>query len=115
MSLSRERLARNQVIFREVNERLRTIADAAPDGKANYLCECTDVHCTRRIELRLFEYEEVRARGNCFFIVPGHDRPDVERIVDETGRYVVVEKIVPVDDAEIRVLTSPHEPWPDEL
>jgi hypothetical protein len=111
MPLSSQRLARNQVIFREVNERLRALADGVPDGKADYLCECSDVHCTEKIELKLFEYESVRARPKTFFIVAGHERLDVERIVDELESYIVVEKIVPLDETATQALTSTDEKW----
>ena len=113
MPLSKERLARNQAIFREVNERLRGMAEAERDGKADYICECSDVECTATIELMLFEYEAVRARAKTFFIVPGHERLEVERIVDETARYMVVEKTVPVDDANTASVVDEEKPWPD--
>jgi hypothetical protein len=111
MPLSSQRLARNQVIFREVNERLREMAAAVPDGKADYVCECSDVDCATKIELRLFEYESVRARPKTFFIVPGHERLEVERIVDELVSYTVVEKIVPLDETAVQALTSTDETW----
>jgi hypothetical protein len=110
--LSLQRLARNQVIFREVNERLRGLADAVPDGTTEYLCECSNTDCVEKIELRLFEYEAVRARPKMFFIRPGHERPEVERLVEENGRYVVVEKIVPLDEVTTRALTSTDEARP---
>ena len=112
MTLSKHRLVRNQVIFREVNERLRTMADAVPDGKADYVCECSSVDCTDKIELRLYEYEAVRARSKAFFIVDGHERLEVERIIDRNDHYIIVEKIVPIDDVAIRTLTPAAEPWP---
>jgi hypothetical protein len=111
MPLSSQRLARNQVIFREVNERLRAMADAVPDGKAGYLCECGDVNCTKKIELWRFEYEAVRARPNSFFVAPGHQKLEVERVVDELGLYLVVEKIVPLDETAIQALTFTDDTW----
>jgi len=111
MPLSSQRLARNQVIFREVNERLRALADAVPDGTTDYLCECGDVECTDKIELRLLEYESVRARPWTFFIVPGHERLEVERIVNELASYMVVEKIVSLDETATQALTSTDEKW----
>jgi hypothetical protein len=111
MPLSSRRLGRNQVIFREVNERLRGLADAVPDGKADYLCECSDVDCTEKIELRPLEYESVRARPKAFFILPGHETLEVERVVDELDSYVVVEKIVPLDETATQALTSTDEKW----
>jgi hypothetical protein len=116
MPLSRERLARNQVIFREVNERLREIADAVPDGTADYLCECSDVHCTDKIELRLFEYEAVRARNDCFFIEPGHERLEVEEVLDQNERYAIVRKIVPLDEVTTPAVAADAGTWrSDEL
>jgi hypothetical protein len=69
------------------------MADAVPDGKAGYLCECGDVH------------------PNSFFVVPGHEKLEVERVVDELGLYLVVEKIVPLDETAIQALTSTDETW----
>ncbi|MGH3043878.1 MAG: hypothetical protein ACRDM2_04045 [Gaiellaceae bacterium] len=111
MPLSTQRLVRNQVIFREVNERLRGLADGVPDGHTDYLCECSDVSCTVKIELRFSEYEAVRARPRTFFIVPGHERLEVDRVVDGNERYTIVEKIVPLDDAATRALTTTDETW----
>ena len=111
MPLSSQRLVRNQVIFREVNERLRALAAAVPDGTTDYLCECSDVQCTDRIELRLLEYESVRARPKSFFVVAGHEQLEVERVTDELDSYVVVEKIVPLDETATQALTSTDEKW----
>jgi hypothetical protein len=111
--LSAQRLARNQVIFREVNDRLRALADAGPDGEAEYICECSNVRCTNTIVLQLFEYEAVRARPKMFFIAPGHERLELERVVDELDRYAIVEKVVPLDGAAVRALTSTDEPRSD--
>jgi hypothetical protein len=99
MPLSSQRLARNQVIFREVNERLRELADGAPDGKADYVCECSDVQCAQKIELK------------SFFIVPGHERLEMERVVDELKSYMIVEKIVPLDETATQALVSTDEKW----
>jgi hypothetical protein len=114
MTLSRERLARNQIIFRDVNERLRTIADALPDGMADYLCECSDVHCTDKIGLRLSEYEAVRAQRDCFFIEPGHERPEVEEVVDQNERYAIVRKFVPIDQVMTRSVATGAGAWPSD-
>lgn len=113
MPLSAQRLARNQVIFREVNERLRGLADAAPDGRAEYICECSNVHCTEKVELKVHEYEAVRALSQAFFIVPGHERPEVERVVDELGGYAIVEKLVPLEGPTVRALTPAGGTWSD--
>jgi CO dehydrogenase/acetyl-CoA synthase alpha subunit len=45
------------------------------------------------IPLTLAEYEAVRRTATHFLVRPGHDVPEIERIVDEMDRYVVVEKL----------------------
>ena len=82
-----------------------------PNGEAEYICECSNVLCTMKIELRLFEYESVRARPKMFFVVPGHERLEVERIVDDFGRYMIVEKIVPLDAPQS---SAKVETWSDQ-
>jgi hypothetical protein len=89
-----ERLAKNESLFREVNER---IAEAArrtlvlPD--AEFLCECGRPDCLDRIVVELEEYEAVRAHPDRFLLVFGHDQPEVDRVVASGDDYVVVEKI----------------------
>jgi hypothetical protein len=100
MTVSLERLARNQAIFREVNERLREIANPV-EISTDYVCECSAVDCHIAIELELDEYEAVRSLPNVFVIEPGHERLEVERVLEENDRYMLVEKTVPVDDADV--------------
>lgn len=45
------------------------------------------------MQLSPSDYESLRARGNRFGVLPGHEDPTVEEVVAETLRYVVVEKI----------------------
>jgi hypothetical protein len=48
----------------------------------------------RRPGLRapLEDYEEVRSDGTHFLLVPGHEEPSVERIVQRADGFHVVEK-----------------------
>jgi len=87
-------LARNESLFREVNER---IAEAArrtlvlPD--AEFLCECGRPDCLERIVVDLSEYESIRAHPDRFLLVLGHDQPEVDRVIGGGDDYVVVEKV----------------------
>jgi hypothetical protein len=82
--------AQNQALLREVNER---IAEFPSLSEVEILCECEDTACTEPIGLDSAEYEEIRRHPARFPIKPGHDNPEIERIVHEAGDYVVVEKI----------------------
>jgi hypothetical protein len=109
VELSLERLARNQILFREVNERLREIAVPGTEP-SEYVCECSDLACTTTIPLSPDEYEGVRSYPAVFVIATGHERLEVERIVESNGHFALVEKIVGVDAA---VALDPRSPGAD--
>jgi hypothetical protein len=39
------------------------------------------------------EYEDVRTDGNRFAVLPGHEVPDVEKVVQVAERYLIVAKL----------------------
>jgi hypothetical protein len=90
---SQERAAKNQALFREMNERIRDITEVQEETWGEILCECDDLACAERIPITLREYEQVREHGDRFLILRGHENFDVEKIVEMTERYVIVEKI----------------------
>ncbi|MGZ4353018.1 MAG: hypothetical protein ACXVZ4_05695 [Gaiellaceae bacterium] len=88
-----ERLARNEALFREMNERLEELGrrTGTADSGLDFVCECADESCTERIHLSLPEYEEVRADPTHFAVLPGHEVA-VEHVVADRGRYRIVAK-----------------------
>jgi hypothetical protein len=92
MSESLERLARNQTLFREVNERIETIA--GDNDAAEFLCECSNTDCSSTIELSRSEYERVRSNSSWFVIKLDHDIAQIERVVSQDDGYAVVEKLI---------------------
>jgi len=89
-----QRAARNQAIFREVNERLEELGDSVNgDDYHRFVCECATVECVLPVELTIDEYESVRREGSTFVVAVGHVYPDVERVVLEGNRFTVVEKL----------------------
>jgi hypothetical protein len=98
MTLSDERLAKNEILFRAVNERLDDLSESIPWEKTtDFLCECSETGCIESIELTKEAYEHARSRPTVFFVVPGHERPAIERIIEEHEHYLLVEKFVAVD------------------
>jgi hypothetical protein len=91
LDLRRERAARNQNLFREVNERIEDASATA--SFVSFVCECADVKCGERVSLTLEEYEHVRSHPNRFVVVPGHNIVDVELIDVASDRYFVVSKL----------------------
>lgn len=94
MSSAVEKAARNQLVFREVNERIAELTGLLNETGVNlFVCECSDPTCAEALEVTWDEYEAVRAHAARFVVRHGHELPEVERVVDGNGRYLVVEKI----------------------
>lgn len=96
MSDYREQEARNETVFREMNEWTVEADDARAGGRARpmdlYLCECSDRFCTEPISLTRPEYEAVRAVSVRFAIAPNHENPEIDKVLCENDRFTTVEK-----------------------
>jgi hypothetical protein len=87
------RLGKNQALFRTVNEQVEKIAtEQTTADPIGFICECATPNCGSHIELAHGEYEAIRRNPTHFFVLPDHVFPEVEKIVDDRGRYVIVEK-----------------------
>jgi hypothetical protein len=90
---SQQRVAKNEALFRQVNERIAEVNESlGRDERTAFLCECGDDDCTAPVTLTLAEYEEIRSNPTRFVVAHGHGTIDVERVVEQTDRYSVVEK-----------------------
>jgi hypothetical protein len=97
-------IGRHQSLFREVNERIDELAETFElRDEVPILCECGTPDCNERIVLTRAEYEDLRRIPTHFAVLPGHDIPAVERIVEQNERFVVVEKFGESAKAAIRV------------
>ena len=102
-----QRLATNEAMFREVNERIREISDTFghDDETHEFLCECSDPDCTQRVVLTRAEYEQVRSDPARFVVAKGHAMPEIESVVDRAKDHVVVEKEGPAAHVAIHLDT----------
>ena len=87
------RAARNQALFREVNERVEDLANTWVLEELQLVCECADIGCVELIPMPLDEYERTRANVRTFVVKPDHIVPDIERPVFATKDYVIVKKV----------------------
>lgn len=90
-----ERAARNESLFRRVNERVEEVNKAFESilDDADFFCECADIECMEKIGMTLGEYEALRAVSTHFAVKRGHLLPGEERVVEERDGYVIVEKV----------------------
>ena len=89
MAGSSEQLVRNQLLLREVNERLAEIVH--PDGSGEFLCECGCNDCTETLQLPLRVYKIVHSSPNLFLILPGHESGEIERVIKTSDTFTLVE------------------------
>jgi len=87
--------ARRQVLFRDLNEEMRRIADSFdPDEALELCCECEIGDCFVRFSIPHPQYEAVRRFPTRFLVLEDHVSPE-ERIVEvlSGSGAVVVEKV----------------------
>lgn len=102
-----ERLVNNEALFRTANERMAAWEEQHTEEPAErYFCECADPACRQKVMLHREEYEAVRSHSRRFFVVSGHEIPDIETVIDEHDGWVVVEKNPEV--TETAVATDPR-------
>lgn len=100
------RAAENENLFRRVNERVEELSRGRADS-LGIVCECADASCVERIpDVPVREYEAVRGHSDRFFVRKGHERPDIEVVVDERRHYLVVAK--QGEAAEVAELGDPR-------
>ena len=102
----KHQIARNEALFREVNERVDEVSGGRSTEMTEFLCECGHADCTQAIALRDAEYEHVRSDPLLFAIVPGHEIADVEDLLDSNERFSIVRKHA--DEGVIARRTDPR-------
>ena len=90
----KERIGRNEALYRSINERIEDLnaAFGMVTETMSVVCECGRIDCTEQIELDIPAFERVRADSAQFVVVPGHEIPEVEDVVEEHDTFSVVRK-----------------------
>ncbi len=97
MDAREQRLVKNEIVFRDVNERIEEMASAQAQALRDqrdlgFLCECSNVDCTLRLQLSIGEYEEARLDPAQFVVAPGHELPEIEEVVFVGQDFQIVRK-----------------------
>ena len=89
-----QHLGTNEAVFREINEGIeRGQWPGEEHSPVRFRCECARLGCSDLIELNLLDYERVRANPRWFMVVPDHQHPELEVVVETQPGYLVVEKV----------------------
>jgi hypothetical protein len=91
-----ERLAGNEALFREVNERVAEVAAnyvlTETQSAVDFTCECGRTQCSETMMMTIAAYEAIRAQATHFGVVPQHEQPEIETVIERHPSYFVVEK-----------------------
>jgi hypothetical protein len=87
-----QRLTENELVFRRANEEAtrQTLSGDVPP-ELDVVCECTDRDCRQTLTMSTAEYEWLRQNPRRFVVLPGHEAPAVEQVVERFDGYVIVE------------------------
>ena len=95
MDERQERIAKNETVFRAANreiEQAEALEGGGPDGFLEVLCECGQDGCNGLISLTIADYEGVHTQKDRFVVLPRHESPELERVVEARSGYFVVDK-----------------------
>jgi len=88
-------LAENEILFRRLNERLASAERGGSDPRElELLCECSDRECVKVLTITPAEYDWLRQDPRRFAVLPGHEAPALEDVVERHDGFVIVEKHV---------------------
>jgi hypothetical protein len=96
-----ERIAKNEAVFRAANLEIESAereAGGGADELIEVLCECGRQGCRAVITLAADKYEGVHSEDDRFVVLPGHQSPEIERVVEEHADYLVVDKFGEAED-----------------
>ena len=93
------RRARNEALFREVNERIVELEagvggyDRDDSLLVGFVCECPREDCGEMFEVTRGQYQAVREHPRRFLVLPGHEDGDIAHLVERHEQFLVVEKV----------------------
>jgi hypothetical protein len=96
-----ERIAKNEAVFRATNRELQAAEEevgGGADQALEVLCECGRQGCSGVITLTVGKYESIHSQDDRFVVLRGHESPEIERVVEEHGDYLVVDKFGEAED-----------------
>ena len=88
------RIGENEALFREVNEKIRSLNESfgTITGTFTLVCECGDETCMEQITMTRRDYEALRGDPALFAVKHGHEGAGVDHVIEERGEYDVVRK-----------------------
>jgi hypothetical protein len=87
--VSAGQIVRMQRVMREVNDRIRGIADGQGAEESEFMCECGRDDCHTTFTVMLADRDAARAQ-DFFLVAPGHLVGEVDSLVESRLDYDLV-------------------------
>ena len=103
------KIGENEALYRSINEKIEDLNETfgmVAETMA-VVCECGQLECIEQIELDIPTYERVRSDPTQFVVLPGHEIPDVEEVIEQSNGFYVIRKD-PGGPAELAKKTDPR-------
>jgi hypothetical protein len=84
------RVAENEALFRQVNERV--VGSRRADETFEIVCECADTECMEHLRVTTEVYERARREPTDFLLTPGHAKPEFETVIEAHEEFELVRK-----------------------
>jgi hypothetical protein len=83
-----KRIVQTELFFRAITEEI------ARNGHADtvFLCECGNPACAEGLHLAKEALQRLHAEKGLFVVLPGHEIPDVETVIESFEEYLIVRK-----------------------
>jgi len=85
--MTRDQTRTNQLILREVNERVADITAHQQQSRSEFVCECGRMDCNDHVDLDLGAYRAIRASGDYFIANTGHCVDGVDRLAESRDGF----------------------------
>lgn len=91
--MTRDQTRTNQLILREVNERVAEITVQQKESKSEFVCECGRMDCNDHVDLDLGAYRAIRASRDYFIAATGHCVDGVDRLAESRDGFDVLAQV----------------------
>ena len=88
------RVGENEALYRSINERIKDLnaTFGLITESMTVVCECGYLECAEQIVLPIPEYRRVRADPTQFVVLPGHEIPDLESVLERNDGWLLIRK-----------------------
>ena len=91
---TKQQLAKNEDLFRKINNEIENAAAAhgTDDHRYEFVCECSDRSCDERVHATLDEYRHARENPARFLVIKEHVISEIEHVVEHAHDHAIIEK-----------------------